>query len=152
MPTRCVPAAAILLAAALILLTIQVSGVKEKSAAVEWCDANCVDASDAGEPAAHRNITPPSAKFTLIVGCQKCGTTFLHGWLSRHPSVAPASKNAGKSRIKELHYLDRPVGAELSHSVYMSYWGHATEDVQTSDKYMFEASPAYVLNPCAACR
>lgn len=150
MPMARRPTAAIVLLAVFLHLTSHTIDSSSSSSAVEWCDAHCVDASDAAGQTPHTDITPPSAKFTVIVGCQKCGTTFLYGWLSRHPSVAYASKNAGIRHTKELHYLDRKVGS-LSHQVYMSFWGHREQE-ELSSKYMFEASPSYVLAPCAACR
>ena len=38
-------------------------------------------------------------RFILGVGAQKCGTTWLHGYLSGHPQVQMPA-------LKELHYFD----------------------------------------------
>jgi hypothetical protein len=97
-----------------------------------------MDESDTVLQTFHKNSTQPSVNFTVIVGCQKCGTTFLYGWLSRHHSVVVASKDGGETRTKELHYLDRPIGTP-SHKVYMSFWSHASDDDKSKHKYMFEA-------------
>lgn len=58
-----------------------------KGSALDWCSANCPDAVVPQEQAGDM---PPGAKYTAIVGCQKCGTTFLHAWLATHPGIAPA--------------------------------------------------------------
>lgn len=39
----------------------------------------------------------------VIIGAQKCGTTFLYNLLARHPHVEPATK-------KEIHYFDHRSG------------------------------------------
>lgn len=145
------PGPALLSIALSLLITSYASSEHSSTPALDWCDSHCLDKSDTAGQTTHEDNTPPSANFTVIVGCQKCGTTFLHGWLSRHHSVVAASKDGGETGTKELHYLDRAVGRP-SYKVYMSYWSHAKDNDKRNNKYMFEASPVYMMTPCAACR
>jgi hypothetical protein len=150
-PMVCRPAVATVIVAIFLFITQTQTSYATSTAAMDWCDAHCMDKPyTAAEQAPHESTSPSELKLTLIVGCQKCGTTFLHAWLSRHPSVVAASTNGGRTHIKEVHYLDRSVGAR-SHQAYMSFWQHA-RDENTTNKYMFEASPSYMFTPCAACR
>lgn len=65
---------------------------------------------------ASKNATiPPSIKLAIIIGCQKCGTTFMHAALIRQPGIAPAVN-------KELHYLDRRQESFVSTTGYIARW------------------------------
>jgi hypothetical protein len=61
------------------------------SAARDWCSAHCPDAA---RPDVQQEDDLNGAKHAAIVGCQKCGTTFLHAWLAGHPSIVAASARA----------------------------------------------------------
>jgi hypothetical protein len=47
----------------------------------------------------------------LVIGAQKCGTSFLHRLLARHPRIKP-------SFLKEVHYFDLNFGY-LSRGIYV---------------------------------
>ena len=57
----------------------------------------------------------PKRKVAIIIGHQKSGTTFLHAALVRQPDVSAAVH-------KELHYLDRKHGSDISAVGYISKW------------------------------
>jgi hypothetical protein len=80
----------------------------------------------------------------IIIGAQRCGTTSLYNYLTRHPSILPA-------RVKEVHYFD-----------YKSYrgllWYKANFPMLTHKLKRYikqktiitgEASPFYLYHPHA---
>lgn len=70
----------------------------------------------------------------LIVGCQKCGTTWLHHALSNHPSVFG-------SKTKELNYFNRADYAERL-DVYLANFPE-----QDGVEYYMESTPHYFRGP-----
>lgn len=78
----------------------------------------------------------------VIIGAQKCGTTFLHRILGWHPSVEPAS-------AKELHYFDLNPGKGIN-------WYRAHFPLSSPGRkrefITGEASPYYLFHPHAAAR
>jgi hypothetical protein len=78
----------------------------------------------------------------VIIGAQKCGTTFLYDLLSQHPQVEPAIK-------KEVHYFDRHFGKGVDW--YRSHFPSPTwKEGQRS--IAGEATPYYLFHPHAARR
>ncbi len=77
----------------------------------------------------------------LIIGAQKCGTTFLYQLLVQHPHVKPAF-------VKEVHYFD--LNFKRGHNWYRS---HFPLQINNSRKYITgESSPYYLFHPHAARR
>ena len=78
----------------------------------------------------------------LIIGAQKCGTTFLYDLLSLHPDVEP-------STIKEVHYLDQRFGEGLEwyRSHFAAYPRNDEQKIMTG-----EATPYYLFYPHAPAR
>ena len=77
----------------------------------------------------------------LIIGAQKCGTTFLYQKLVQHPRVKPAF-------LKEVHYFD--LNFRKGNNWYRS---HFPLQLSNSRKYITgEASPYYLFHPHAARR
>lgn len=74
----------------------------------------------------------------VIVGAQRCGTTFLYDLLSRHPRVEPATK-------KEVHYFDLHYGRGIGW--YRSHFPRVGRGSVTG-----ESSPYYLFHPHAAAR
>jgi hypothetical protein len=74
----------------------------------------------------------------VIVGAQRCGTTFLYDLLSRHPRVEPATK-------KEVHYFDLHYGRGIEW--YRSHFPRVERGSITG-----ESSPYYLFHPHAAGR
>jgi hypothetical protein len=74
----------------------------------------------------------------LIIGAQKCGTTYLYEKLTEHPLVVPAL-------TKEVHFFDNSY-----HQGEAWYRGHFTGKVGTN--LTGEASPYYIFHPHAARR
>ena len=74
----------------------------------------------------------------LIIGAQKCGTTFLYQLLVQHPHVKPAF-------AKEVHYFD--LNFRKGNNWYRSNFPLQTRN---SRKYITgEASPYYLFHPHA---
>jgi hypothetical protein len=74
----------------------------------------------------------------IIIGAQKCGTTFLYQLLVQHPHVKPAF-------AKEVHYFDLNFGK--GDNWYRSYF---PLQVRNSRTYITgEASPYYLFHPHA---
>ncbi len=74
----------------------------------------------------------------VIIGAQKCGTTFLYQLLVQHPHVKPAF-------AKEVHYFD--LNFRKGDNWYRSYF---PLQVRYSRKYITgEASPYYLFHPHA---
>jgi hypothetical protein len=74
----------------------------------------------------------------LVIGAQKCGTSFLHRLLARHPSIKP-------SFLKEVHYFDLNFGKGES-------WYRSQFPVQVRNDRGYitgEASPYYLFHPHA---
>ena len=76
----------------------------------------------------------------VIIGAQKCGTTFLYHLLAQHPLVEPAAS-------KELHFFDKnfDLGVEWYRQCFpVARWedGHGT--------ISGEATPYYMFHPLAA--
>jgi Sulfotransferase domain len=77
----------------------------------------------------------------IIIGAQKCGTTFLYRLLVQHPHVKPAF-------AKEVHYFD--LNFRKGDNWYRSYF---PLQMRISRKYITgEASPYYLFHPRAAKR
>jgi hypothetical protein len=77
----------------------------------------------------------------LIIGAQKCGTTFLYQLLVQHPFVKPAFG-------KEIHYFDLNFGRGDNW-----YRSHFPLQVRKNRRYITgEASPYYLFHPHAARR
>jgi len=77
----------------------------------------------------------------LIIGAQKCGTTFLYQLLVQHPRVKPAF-------LKEVHYFD--LNFRKGNKWYRS---HFPVQIRNSRTYITgEASPYYLFHPHAAKR
>jgi hypothetical protein len=77
----------------------------------------------------------------VIIGAQKCGTSFLYQLLVQHPHVKPAFG-------KEVHYFD--LNFRKGDNWYRSYF---PVQVRNSRKYITgEASPYYLFHPHAARR
>lgn len=70
----------------------------------------------------------------LIIGGQKCGTSFLHKVLADHPSFCPAVK-------KEIHFFDREDHYQKGFLWYRSHFPHRGTGLR------FEASPRYFFYP-----
>jgi len=75
----------------------------------------------------------------LIVGCQKCGTSSLHHYLSNHPSVWSPGK-------KELHFFD--YYDDLGLSYYKKFFKNQPSNI--GDLLVGEATPEYIFHPYAA--
>jgi hypothetical protein len=74
----------------------------------------------------------------VIIGAQKCGTSFLYQLLVQHPHVKPAF-------AKEVHYFD--LNCRKGDNWYRSYF---PVQVRNSRKYITgEASPYYLFHPHA---
>jgi hypothetical protein len=74
----------------------------------------------------------------LIIGAQKCGTTFLYQLLVQHPRVKP-------SFAKEVHYFD--LNFRKGDDWYRSHFPLQTRNIR---KYITgEASPYYLFHPHA---
>jgi hypothetical protein len=72
----------------------------------------------------------------LIIGAQKCGTTFLYQLLVQHPRVKPAF-------VKEIHYFD--LNFRKGEKWYRSHFPLQMRNVRT---YITgEASPYYLFHP-----
>ena len=77
----------------------------------------------------------------LIIGAQKCGTTFLYQLLVQHPCVKPAF-------VKEVHYFDLNFGNGNGW-----YRSHFPLQMRNTRPYITgEASPYYLFHPHAARR
>jgi hypothetical protein len=77
----------------------------------------------------------------LIIGAQKCGTSFLYRLLVQHPRVKPAF-------VKEVHYFD--LNFRKGNNWYRSHFPLQIRDTRT---YITgEASPYYLFHPHAAKR
>jgi hypothetical protein len=74
----------------------------------------------------------------VIIGAQKCGTTFLYQLLVQHPQVKPAF-------AKEIHYFD--LNFRKGDNWYRSYF---PLQMRNGRKYITgEASPYYLFHPHA---
>jgi len=77
----------------------------------------------------------------LIVGVQKGGTSALHGYLSSHPCILPASK-------KEIHFFDKDLAYHRGLTWYHSHFPlphHLRQGAIT-----FETTPVYLYrSKCA---
>jgi hypothetical protein len=77
----------------------------------------------------------------LIIGAQKCGTSFLYQLLAQHPIVKPAFG-------KEIHYFD--LNFRRGDNWYRS---HFPLHIRNNRRYVTgEASPYYLFHPHAARR
>lgn len=78
----------------------------------------------------------------VIIGAQKCGTTFLYHLLGQHPHVQTAAK-------KEVHYFDRHFGKSIEW-----YRSHFPPPTWKGGRRSItgESSPYYLFHPHAARR
>jgi hypothetical protein len=84
----------------------------------------------------------------IIIGAQRCGTTSLYWWLSKHPDVAAAA-------TKELHFFD--LGYDRTLGWYRRQFPSTHErkrHLESSGHVLVagEASPYYLFHPDAAMR
>jgi hypothetical protein len=77
----------------------------------------------------------------IIIGAQKCGTTYLFHLLGRHPHVKPSSK-------KEVHYFD--TNFDLGLDWYRTHFPPPLEYEEGQRAITGEASPYYLSHPQAA--
>lgn len=77
----------------------------------------------------------------LVIGAQKAGTTSLHRYLSRHPTIAPAA------RQKELHFFDL-----YHHRGLGWYLSHFPLRFRRNGNLHFEVTPDYLLHGAVAGR
>ena len=75
----------------------------------------------------------------VIIGGMKCGTSFLHDALQRHPDIRPASR-------KEVHYFDYPMNHRRGTSWYRTHFP------VRSNRLSGEASPYYSYHPLVPAR
>ncbi len=75
----------------------------------------------------------------IIIGTQRCGTSSLYKYLTRHPQVAPA-------RRKEVHYFD------LNYQRGIGWYQAQFQPKQDPKALCGEASPYYLFHPLAARR
>jgi hypothetical protein len=76
----------------------------------------------------------------LVIGGQRCGTTWLHDQLEAHPQIAMARP----TRPEPKAFLD-DLGSDQGHAWYVDTWfGHATPD-----QVLGEKSTSYVDRPDA---
>lgn len=85
----------------------------------------------------------------LVIGCQKGGTSSLHGYLSQHPRLQPAD-------VKEVHFFDGGLHPGWDKYVegerlYRSYFGWR-HFLHAQGRQSFEASPCYMFNPLGPAR
>lgn len=79
----------------------------------------------------------------IIIGAQKSGTSALHGYLSKHPNIVPATK-------KEIHFFDKDIAYTRGLGWYHSHFPlphHLGQGAITS-----EATPVYLYRPKTARR
>lgn len=78
----------------------------------------------------------------VLIGAQKCGTSFLYDLLTQHPYVEPATR-------KEVHYFDIHYSKGIDW-----YRGHFPQPTWKEGRRFItgEASPYYVFHPHAARR
>ncbi len=90
-----------------------------------------------------RSVTAPVRTLPdfLIIGAQKCGTTFLYQQLVQHPRVKPAF-------VKEVHYFD--LNFYKGNNWYRSHFPLQIHNSRTH--ITGEASPYYLFHPHAARR
>ena len=84
----------------------------------------------------------------LIIGCGKCGTSSLYGYLSEHPSVIPA-------RRKEIHFFDVNFGKGSAwYRSHFPFLLHKTRAQQQHEGTCLtgEATAYYIFHPAAADR
>lgn len=101
---------------------------------------------------ASRIVTLPTAKLRslpdfLIIGAQRCGTTSLYRYLTRHPEVVPAVLNKG------IHYFDTDPGKSVtwyrSHFPSEPFKALVARRRGVDHVVTGEASPYYVFHPVA---
>jgi hypothetical protein len=79
----------------------------------------------------------------LVIGGQRCGTTFLHHVLESHPEIAMARP----ARPEPKHFM-RPDSVSLGLDWYRAtFFAHATDEVVLGEK-----STSYIESPEAAAR
>ncbi|MEQ4203866.1 sulfotransferase domain-containing protein [Actinopolymorpha sp. B9G3] len=77
----------------------------------------------------------------IIIGAQRCGTTYLYDLLRRHPYFKPAER-------KELHFFDRDANYAKGLSWYMSQFPQP--DIRNGQKEITgEATPYYLCHGLA---
>ncbi len=79
-------------------------------------------------------LRPRAVPDFLIIGGQKCGTSFLYQALASHPSFQPAVK-------KEVHFFDRSDHYEKGWFWYKRHFPQRGKGLR------FEASPRYLVHP-----
>jgi len=73
----------------------------------------------------------------LIIGTQKAGSTALHSYLSRHPSIRPAT-------TKEIHFFS----SDSLYSKGLDYY-HSKFPLTNDGSLFIDASPSYLANNVA---
>lgn len=97
-------------------------------------------------PGLLRILTAPARALPdfLIIGAQKCGTTFLYNNLVLHTDVAQAL-------TKEVHYFDTHF--ERGERWYRAHFARKTELLRGDRRVLTgESSPYYIFHPCVARR
>src|SRR5689334_5283974 len=79
----------------------------------------------------------------IIIGSQKCGTTFLYDELAKHPCVAPAI-------TKEIHFFD--FNYERGVDWYRACFAQMRRQQDSQARMTGEASPYYIFHPLVARR
>ncbi|GGA21388.1 sulfotransferase domain-containing protein [Okeania sp. KiyG1] len=73
----------------------------------------------------------------IIIGAQKCGTTSLYRYLTKHPQILPATK-------KEVHFFDLNFDKGMNW-----YYSHFPQKEIPNQTITGEASPYYIFHPHA---
>jgi hypothetical protein len=78
----------------------------------------------------------------IIIGAQRCGTTYLYDKLSKHPNIIPALK-------KEIHFFD--VNFSKGIAWYQAHFPahNAGQNGERQNFAIGEASPYYLFHPLA---
>jgi len=79
----------------------------------------------------------------IIIGSQKCGTTFLYDELAKHPRVAPAI-------TKEIHFFD--FNFQRGIDWYRACFARPRRPEHGQARISGEASPYYIFHPLVARR
>jgi hypothetical protein len=79
----------------------------------------------------------------LVIGAQKCGTSALYEYLSKHPDITPAP-------IKEIHFFDQDTTYGRGLTWYHSHFPLPFK--LGPQAICFEATPSYLYRPASAQR
>jgi hypothetical protein len=79
----------------------------------------------------------------LVIGAQRCGTTYLHGLLEAHPEVAMARPARPEPKV----FLSDELAGRGLDWYRSTYFGHATDE-----RLLGEKSTSYIEDPLAPAR